>query len=238
MDRVPTTSAGVIAVYGSDMEVVAVYPEMSSTILPHGQEIRLYRGDDLDLRVQLQNDGDPPDQVSLDQSVVRWAAKQGYGLVPTSLKNRVILGNEAALIVKRSYDPAEVELSDAARGRAIVHLRRDDTWALPSVSAVWDLEVTKPVSDVTLPEGARVQLVPGSDVALAVNVLWSGLSLRGGDIFEADGRRVLVREVLSDMHLRLDWSSWTGGLTSFQLRRGRTKTAASGAFVLMGDVVR
>ncbi len=238
MDRVPTVSSGVLAVYGSDVEVIAVFPELSSTILPHGQEIRFYRGDDLDLQVQLQNENDPPDPLSLTNSVVRFAAKQGYGNVPTSLRNRVVLGNEAALIVKRSSDPEQIEITDASRGRAVVHLVRDDSWSLPTAPACWDLEVTRPTGDIVLPGGAQVQFVPSSDVVFGMGLDWVALKIRGGDIFEAQGRLVLVREVISSMHLRLDWFDWTSGYATPVLRRGRTKTVASGAFVLMGDVVR
>lgn len=242
MDRRPTTDSGVLAVVMSDPEVEAVFPELSSTILPHSQEIRFYRGDSVDIAVQLQNDGDPPDPVSLDNAVLRFAAKQGHGGVPTSLRNRVVLGNEAALIVKCSYDPLEIEIFQSSAGRAIVHLDRDDTHLLPSVPAVWDLEVTRPAGEIVIPDG-QVLFTPGDDVVLSAtpSLDWTALRLKAGDLFLAQGRVVLVRAVISSQHLRLDWADWTPGLlpsSSMRAWRGRTKTTAHGSFVALGDVVR
>ena len=51
MDRVPTIDVGVLGVVFSDPEVIAVFPELSATILPHAQEIRFYRGDDIAIGV-------------------------------------------------------------------------------------------------------------------------------------------------------------------------------------------
>lgn len=250
MDRVPTIDMGVLGVVLSDPEVIAVFPELSSTILPHAQEIRFYRGDDLDIGVQIQNDLDPPDKVAISDSVLRFAAKIGAGGVPTSLRNRVVLGNEAALIVKRSYDPEEIEIVSDTNGQVIVHVRREDTWDLPLVAASWDLEITKPVSDIALPSGS-VLLSAGSDIAMSTtpSLDWTALRIRPGDLFQAQGRTVLVRAVLSAQHLQVDWSDWTAGILPTSgspppcsdavcMFRGRTKTVAFGPFVPLGDVVR
>lgn len=238
MDAVPTVKVGALGVVPIDPEVIAVFPELSSTVQPHAQEIRLYRGDDLDITVQLQNDGDPPDPVSLVNAVVRWAAKQGYGNLSSAIRSQTILGNESALIYKRSHVPSEVEIVDPSRGRAIVHLTRDDTMDLPSVPAIWDLEVTRPIGDYALPADARIQLTAGSDVAIAIGFDWIALGVRRGDIIETAGRRVLVRQVTSTMHARLDFFDWTGGYYPIVIRKGRSKTVAAGRFVVMGDVVR
>lgn len=225
-----------------------MYPELSSTILPHSQEIRLFRGDDLDLAIQTQNDGDPPDRVPISDSVLRWAAKQGFGNSPTSLRNRVIIGNEGALLVKTSYDADEIEVTNDTQGQAILHLRREDTWDLPLGQAVWDLELVRPYAARVLPE-ASVQLSDGQDIAFAMGGLdWTQVRVRAGDIFQAQGRTVLVREVLSAAHLRLDFAGWTTAVIPTGapppcadfvcIYEARVKTVAFGAFVVMGDVVR
>lgn len=242
MDRVPTIDVGVLGVALSDPEVTAVFPEMSSTILPHGQEIRFYRGDSLDIAVQLQNDGDPPDPIDLGGAVLRFAAKQGHGGVPTSLRNRVILGNEAALVVKTSADPTQVELVNASRGQAIVHLYPEDTTDLPTVPAVWDMEVTRPRSKMELPTG-HLMFAGGSDVVLSLTteVDWMQLGVRPGDLLTAQGRTVLVRKVPSQIHLVVDFTGWAHGAmptSAVALHRGHTKTVAYGPFVVLGDVVR
>ena len=253
MDRVPTVDVGVLGVVLSDPEVIAVFPELSSTILPHAQEIRFYRGDSLDIAVQAQNDGDPADKVTLTDSVLRWAAKQGHGNVPSSLRNKLVLGNEAALLLKTSADPEQIEITSESNGQAIVHLTREDTYLLPTVPAVWGLELVKATETLGLPVG-NVLLTPGSDTLLSVSPAldWTKVRLRPGDLVRAQGRTVRVLAIDSAQHLRVDWSDWTGGLlpssgpivtpphgdSAVYAFRAKTKTVAYGAFVALGDVVR
>lgn len=239
MDAVPTTNTGVLGVLMSDPEVTAVYPELSATIQPHSQEIRFYRGDDLDLPVQVQNDGDPPDAVDITDSVMRFVAKQGFGLSPKSAPLSTTLGNDFALVVKTSSDPDQIEM-DPSRGRAIVHLRREDTFDLPLVPAVWDLELIRPRAEISLPESSMVQVSAGNDMVFGLSGIdWTALKIRRGDLIKLQGRVVPVIEVISQVHLRVQFSNWTPAYiprNQVVLRRGQTKTIAFGAFIVMGDV--
>ena len=249
MDRTPTTNYGILGIVASDPEVIAVYPELSSTVLPHSQEIRLFRGDSLDIAVQIQNDGDPPDTVTLSNSVLRFAARQSVGSVPTSLRNKVILGNESALILKTSYDPDQIEITNDVTGKAIIHIQRDDTHLLPLGSARWDLEVVKATESISLPTG-NVLFSAGSNVVMSISpeLNWTELHIRPGDLFQAQGSTVLVLEVLSAQHLKLDWSDWTAETLPTNnasaccdavcMYRSSTKTVAYGALSILGDVVR
>lgn len=230
-----TAGGGILGVYRSNPEIVGVYPELSATLIPHAQEIRLRRGDALNIAIQVQTDGDPPDPMGIDDAVVRWAAKIGYGQTE---REGVTIGNEGALILKRSYLPSEIEFGGGA-GRAILHLRRADTLRLPLSPAVWDLEVTRPDHEVAVPEGT-VQFVGGSPFAIATGIDWTKLDLRAGDLFSAQGRKVMITGVLSPAHLELDFSGWTTGAVpsaEVKLFTGETRTVASGPFVVEGDVV-
>lgn len=219
-----------------------MFPVLSSTVIPHAQEIRLRRSDSLSIKVQIQDDKDPPDRVLVDGSVIRWAAKQGYGI---GERPGIQLDNEAALIVKRSYDASEIEV--LGNGQAIIKLHRADTHLLPLSPAIWDLEVAKPIEDVGLPTGAEIQVQAGSDTVMARNFDWTKLGVVQGDLFAAQGRLVLVLEVISAAHLRVDWTAWTAAVVpasaancadEFCLTRSNIKTVASGPFVVEGDVVR
>lgn len=230
---------GVLGVYRTDPEVIGVYPELSSTVLPHAQEVRMRRGDDLDLGFQIQNDYDPPDAVLIDNAVVRWAAKQGYGV---GERAGLFIGNEGALILKRSSDSAEISFSGNGRGQ--VHITREDSMGLPLSPALWDLEITMPVEDVSILTGS-VQLMNTSSIVTAMGFVWPK-TLKSGDIFEAQGRSVLVISRISDQHLKVDWTDWTTAIVpssapncadEFSVHRGKTKTVASGPFVVEGDVV-
>lgn len=231
---------GVLGVYPSDPEVIGVYPELSSTILPHAQEVRMRRGDDLDLKFQVQNDYDPPDQVLIGEAIVRWAAKQGYGI---GERAGLFIGNEGALLIKRSYEPREISIEGSGRG--VVHVTRAESMKLPLSPAIWDLEVTMPKGEIEVPTTATVQLTAGTGIVTAINFTWPDTIL-AGDIFTTQGKRVLVISRVSPVHLKVDYSAWTtttvpasapGCADEFCLSQGSTKTIASGPFVVEGDVV-
>jgi hypothetical protein len=232
---------GILAVLRSNQRITGVFPELSATAIPIAQELRLHRGDAVSIGIQVQDDQDPPDPVSLAGGVLRWAAKIGFGRTE---REGVVVGNDGALILKRSYDQREIEFASASDGQAIIHLRREDTRGLPLSPAVWDLEFTRAVESIELPPGASVQLVNGSPMAIAFGLSWEALQVMPGDLFSAQGRTVLVTKVLSALHLELDFSAWnTGTLYSaapqpeFALHSGQTKTVASGPFFVDGDVV-
>jgi hypothetical protein len=239
VDRAPTRVPGVLAVFPSDPEVTVVYPEMSSTILPHSQEIRLRRGDDLDIKITVQNDGDPPDPINLGICVLRWAVKQGYGDVPTSLKNRIILGNEAALILKRSSYPEEIEISSGI-GRAVIHVRSEDTSDLPLVPALWDMELIRAGTEIIFsppPESSSI-VQEGMGTIICDQAF---PTVRPGDIITVDGTPIVILKQLSPHIILVDRTEWTTiSFPSSLMRfyRGTRKTVAGGSFVILGDVVR
>lgn len=223
---------GVLGVVPSSPSVVAVFPELSSTILPHAQELRVRRGDTMDLEIQFQDDRDPPSEKAVYGSILRWAAKQGYG---DSEGSRFIMGNREALIVKRSYDTREIAVSGS---RATVHVTREDTFGLPLSPAVWDLELTVPRSEIQVPPEARATALFGSDL-IAVNGIDLSALVKAGDIIEYQGKRVIVASIPSPLHLKADFSGWRAGEPGpFSLWASRIMTVASGPFEVVGDVVR
>lgn len=226
---------GILGVFRSDPEVTAVFPELSATVIPHAQEIRVHRGDAVDIHVQLQDDLDPPNPFSLSGGILRWAAKIGYGKTE---REGVTVGNEGALIVKRSYDPSGIEFISG--GKAVIHVSRDDTVGLPFSPAVWDLEATAVAEPVVVPPTARAQLLAGSDTVIAgPGTNWEQLGAANGYLLTIQGRTVMVLNRLSPAHLVVDFSGWTTAPSeAFTLSRGRTRTVASGPFTVEGDVVR
>lgn len=222
---------GILGTFPSDPEVIGVFPELSATILPYAQEIRLRRGDDIDLRFQIQNDKDPPDPVNIN-GVVRWATKQGYG---QGERAGIFIGNEGALLVKRSSSAEQIET--LSTGRGIVHITRADTLRLPPVHALWDLEVTQIGAPIEIPGYAEVQLLANLDMITARHFTWP--TVVPGDVLTIQGRKVLVIQRISPVHLRVDWSDWQTAViqsADFSLARGKTKTVASGPLVIEGDV--
>ena len=220
-----------------------MFPSLSATAIPHDREIRFRRGDSLDIPVQIQDDGDPPEYEPIGGGVLRWAAKIGYGVTE---REGVVVGNDGALILKRSYDPKEIEFTQSASGRAIIHVRRADTMNLPLVPAVWDLELTKSASVIDVPSGATVQLVKGSPSVLANGLDFRAMEVMPGDLFAAQGYTVLVTKVTSPIHMEVDFTDWEtgsvpasapGSAPEFCMFVGKVKTVASGPFVVEGDVI-
>ena len=234
--RFPSTSlSGVLGVVPSDQEVVGVFPQLSSTTIPHEQEIRIRRGDTLNLGIQIQNDDDPPDPVSLLTSVMRFAVRQGPG-VPRSQLAPNQLANDDALIYKRSYLSSEIEFPNASNGEAIIHVRPSDTRDLPQVPTLWDLELTRRVDLLTTTD-LKANLVMGSPVIQSVGFNWTDFPIDDGDMIEIQGKLVLIIDVLNAAQLRVDFQDWTGAThTDFCLYTGDRKTVASGPFTSVGDV--
>ena len=225
---------GILGVVPTEPEIIGVFPEISATVQPHSQEIRFRRGDSLDIPILIQDDQDPPSGVVIARSVLRWAAKQGFGVTE---RFGVRVRNEGALIIKRSYDPREIEFTRESNGEAILHIKRADTLELPTVPAVWDLELTRPVDHIDT-AGATVNLTAGSDVVFGNAVNWQDLGIGIGDILEVQGLTVVILEVLSQTHLKVDFSLWTAeNLVDFNLWTGNVKTVATGPFEAIGDVI-
>lgn len=228
-------TSNVLATVPADPEVIAVFPELSSTVITHSQDIWLRRGDTLDIHVQVQNDEDPAEEYNIGNSILRWAAKQGFG---ETERRDLILGNDAALILKRSYNPAEIEFTNSAKGQAIIHLKRADTAGLSSSPTVWDLELAKANGGITVPVGATVALLANSPLVRAVGFQWTDLGVVGGDLFQAQGRLVLVNEAIGPNVISVDFRGWTSDpAATFQVWRGNVKTVAGGTFRVLGDVV-
>jgi hypothetical protein len=229
-----TTSAGILGVFPQEPEIVGVFPKLSASFMPHGQEIRFHRGDSFDIPILVQDDQDPPDPIMLDGAVLRWAAKQNPAseTIPPSDVN--------LLIRKASYDESEIEFTNPTNGRAVLKIDRDDTADLPQVSACWDLEVTVPTEEIAVPVDARATTVTQSPTVSIVGVNLMALGLRRGDILDVAGstrRRVLVKKVLSPSMVETEFNGWVPetGL-EFCLFRASTRTVASGPFKALLDI--
>lgn len=231
-----TSLTGVLGVVPSDPEVVGVFPQLSSTIIPHEQEIRIHRGDSYDIGIQVQNDDDPPDRISLLTSAMRFAVRQGPGVPRSRLAANQVL-NFDALILKRSYDQTEIEFSNASQGQAIVHLRPPDTEELPQVPTLWDLELTRRGTMFDT-NGLKVNLAMGSTVVQAVGFDWIALGVGAGDLVEVQGTVVLVNRILNAVQLQTDFAGWaTATQIPVLAYTGNKKTIASGPFTSIGDIV-
>jgi len=234
--RVASRTIGILGNWREQEEVRAVYPELSATLQVHRQEIRFYRGDAFDIPVQVQaDDGCIPSNVSLEQSLLKFAAKLGVGhALGDPLRS---IENEGAQVLKTSYVEAEIEFTERSNGRAIIHIRKADTIEHPLGDGyIWDLEVVKAVEHFDNPQGT-VTVQAGSKVIMGLGTDFPE-ALGMGDIIHVQGRFVQVVKRDSESVLTTDFDGWTseGGLT-YNLYRGQSRTIAAGPWRCIGDVV-
>lgn len=206
-----------------------MFPTISSTIIPHMQQIKFHRGDSFDIKVQIQDDGDPASVVGVYGAVLRFASKLGYG----TPQNGPFVGNEGAFITKRSYTSDQIEMVNPSQGRVIIKIQRGDTIDHPLIPMVWDLEITVPVGEI--PALGKVITVPGDFIVHGIATGFDGVV--PGDIITVEGIDVMVMENLSSA-LRTDFDGWRGGIAiPYSLHRGNTRTVASGNWTCVGDVM-
>lgn len=208
-----------------------MFPALSSTVITHSQEIRFYRGDSFDIDVQVQDDYDPPNRVDISRSILRFAAKIGFGTIPYGSN----IGNEGAQIVKKSYLSSEVEFVNEVNGQARIKIKKRDTINHPTVRMMWDIELTKPIEH--LEQFGSVQTFPSDYIIMGSNDTdFSVVDL--GDIIHVEGKHVLILDVLDAHTLRTDFNGWTGGNNQdYNLYRASSKTIAGGPWACLGDVV-
>lgn len=227
-------TVGILGVVPSAVEVIGVFPALSATVLPHEQEIKFRRGDSFDIDVQVQDDRDPPSRVDISRSVLRFGAKQGYGL---TYNNGPLVGNEGLQIMKTSALPAEIEFIDETSGRARIKIRKSDTYEHPLGLMNWDIELTKAVEHIT-PAPGKLLVVNGQRVVQGIGTDFIAAGVGHGDILHADGKHLMILSVTSATSMTVDYTEWTTGeLAEYNLYRGQSKTIASGPWNCVGDVI-
>jgi len=229
------SSPGLLGVVPSPVEVIGVFPSLSATVMPHRQEVKFRRGDSFDLDLQVQNDQDPPSRVDISRSVIRFGAKQGYGMTYTSVS--LAVGNEGLQIFKSSALPSEIELVNETSGQARIKIRKSDTVNHPLGQMYWDIELTQAVEHILGTTGT-VTVVEGQQVVQGVGTDFLAAGVGLGDIIHVDGRYLMILEVLSATAMTVDFTGWsTGSGLDYNLYRGSSKTIASGPWNCVGDVV-
>jgi hypothetical protein len=224
---------GILGVVPSPVEVTAVFPELSFTVMPHSQEIRFRRGDSFNIDVQVQDDQDPPSNVSIARSVLRFAARQQYAPSPQpSTRNR----NLGATILKTSYDSNEIEFISENNGQARIYIKKSDTISHPSVMMHWDIELTKPIEHLTdQPGTVRVQY---GDPIVAGLLTDFPTSIGLGDIIHVQNRYVMIIQRIDNRTLKVDYKDWTNEQNmSYNLYLAQSKTIASGKWNCLTDII-
>lgn len=227
---------GILGVVPSAVEVTAVFPSLSATVIPHAQEIRFRRGDSFSLDVQVQDDQDPPSMVDISRSVLKFGAKQGYGQYNVA-RPTIIVGNEGLQILKQSYLTAEIEFIDETSGQARIYIKKADTATHPLVPMKWDIELILPTSHLDGQPGTVITQA-GDPVIQGVGTNFEAAGIGLGDIIHVEGRHVMVTEVTGPTSLLTDFTAWTGGSgLTYNLYLGASRVVASGDWTCLGDVV-
>lgn len=227
------SAVGILGVVPSNAEVVGVFPSLSATVIPHAQEIKFRRGDSFDIDVQVQNDADPPSRIDIARSILRFGVKQGFG----QNYSGSTIGNEGAQLIKRSSNPAEIELINELNGQARIKIKKADTINHPLGLLNWDLELTAPVEHLADQPGTLI-VVAGQGVIQGVGTDFITAGIAMGDIVHVQGRYVMITEVYTATSMMVDFTDWTTEQNlEYNLYRGHSKTIASGHWNCVGDVI-
>lgn len=205
--------------------------------------ITLVRGDSDDLLVTVVDDAVPPVPVDLSKAVDGTAARPA--VIRFSVKSKPDQQtNEEALVFKTSHYPDQIPFlaqAGATMGQCRVLIDKPDTeTGDPAVKWKWDLEVSRQDALRSAASVGTLAFTPGSDVVVGTATQFQ--NARQGDVLQPLGvlnlLPVMVIEVLSATQLRTSFSGWQAeaGVT-FEIRRGKNRTAARGPFTLLSGVV-
>ena len=219
---------GILGVYWSSPEVKAVYPTISSTVQPHKTDIEFRQGDAFDIGVLVQDDADNPQTVSIDGCMLRFAAKLGSGVVPGDIA--ATIGLDGAIIVKRSSDPSEIAF--AGRGQARIIITMGDTIDHPlNMGYAWDLQITRPIEQRST--GGKFRISSDGDILFGHGTDLSSVTV--GDILKAQGKMVIITELLDTNVIRVDCSTWTNETRAdYEIWRSESRIVASGHWTCVG----
>jgi hypothetical protein len=197
-------------------------------------DVTLTRGDSRTLAIEI--DDDLGADVDLSEAILRFAVKRRPGDA-----------NASALIWKTSYDPAEIEITTPAEGKATVKIRVDDTIEKTPGAYCWDLDISRKASGTPSTTAGTLAASTGSEV-----LAYTGSELaaiRVGSILELAGTnpenqaRIVVTAIDSDAS-----TITAGGYPDFVTESGfgfqafdgdrKTPSGLSGTFTILADIVR
>lgn len=208
-------------------------------------DIELVRGDSDDILVTITDDASPTPNL-IDLSVATDATINRPAIVRFAVKKDPSKeANVKAAVLKLSYDASQLEILPqavpATKGQCKVKLDKPDTSDNKAGDYSWDLEVTR--QDVTRP-GASV----GTAAIVAGNVTMTGTGTaftkaKVGDVVQVtsgpnSGRPALITKITSATVIETE-RAWEDAdvAATFEIRRGKSKTAVRGKFTLVQDVV-
>lgn len=194
-------------------------------------DLTLVRGDAAQYDLTILNSQGSP--VDLTGAVVKFGVKK-YLSDP----------NSSAIVLKRSYDDAEVEITAAASGRCSVYVLPEDTIPKTPGTLQWEVEVTRQGAAVTGTGTLAVTANSGVVACTGVNMAL----IKPGQVIVPAGtgpeNNIPVTVVSVDEAgntFTTDYTGWTtqGGIT-FSAKRGdrHTPDGLSGTFFLVADVVQ
>lgn len=195
-------------------------------------DLILTRGDSRNYLLEFKED-DGVTVVDITDSVVKMAAK------PTGCET-----NDDAIFILRSYDNAEVEITDAINGEATAKLLADHTVDAPVGDHVWDVELTRRGATVTTAGTAAVTNDSGD---ITISGIPDILVIKRGDIIQCSSansentKNLTITQVdpLAGT-ISVDYTKWvTESGMSYTVYRGdrKTPTGLSGKFTINQDVV-
>lgn len=216
-----------------------------ATKAPAIVDIELVRGDSDDILVTITDDASPtPNLIDLSiatdgtigrPAIVRFAVK----------KDPSKETNPKGAVLKLSYDVSQIEILPqavpATKGQCRVKLDKPDTSDNKAGAYSWDLEVTR--QDSLRPGASVGTLALAAGNSVPIGTATAVTKAKVGDVIQITsglnlGRVSLITKITSATSFETEraWED-TDAAATFEIRRGKSKTAVRGAFVLVQDVV-
>jgi len=195
-------------------------------------DLQMVRGDSRNYQLEIfESDGATP--VDVTGGIIKFAAKR-----------RMRDPNSEAQIFKTSYDPAEIQVTDAVNGQALLKILVEDTVSTDPGTLRWDVELTR--RGALLSAAGTWTATAGSNVLTGVGIDFSAIHV--GDILvpagvTAPNQVPVTITALDSVALTAEtgsYESWDAEAgISHQIFTGNRKTpdGLSGCFVLLADVV-
>src|SRR3990172_6597278 len=213
-----------------------------ATKAPAIVDIELVRGDSDDILVTITDDATTPNLIDLSvatdatagrPAIIRFAVKKDPSKEP----------NAKAAVLKLSYDAAQLEILPqavpATKGQCKVKLDKPDTSDEKAGDYSWDLEVTR--QDALRPGASVGTLALSAGNSVPIGTGTAITKAKVGDVVQIlsgpnVGRPSLITKITSATSFETEraWED-TDAVATFEIRRGKSKTAVRGKFTLVQD---
>lgn len=205
-------------------------------------DLELVIGDSEDFLLTLEDENE--DLIDLSKAVDGTANRPA--IIRFAVKDNAEDGNDQALIYKTSFDASDVQIltqAGATFAMARILVDKPDTEGHEPATKRWDCEVTRQDFIRTLASAGTVSLTADGTVVDGSGTNF--LKAKAGDVLMptsgANTKPALITRIISATQLEVENGAVftaTDPTVTFEIRRGKSRTAARGNMTMKPGIVR